>query len=319
MPSSAHPSETALQPGERLDHLLTRDLHIIQSPEVFCFSLDAVLLARFAGVPPRGKVLDLCTGNGVVPLLMSTRTEAQIDGIEIQPRLADMARRSVALNGLEARIRIVEADLREWSRDGAVSGMYDAVTVNPPYLPRGTGEEKGNPHLAMARHEIGCTLDEVTAACARAVRRGGRVSMVHRPARLVDILEAMRRHRLEPKRMRFIHPRQGTEANMVLVEALKDGKPELRLLPPLVVYEPDGQYTTELLDVFYGRKTELADGRKSAGMVRAAGERKSAGVGGAVEEWKLADVGGAVDEREAVGENEGRTADNGKVAEEAER
>ena len=252
-------STIKLNPAERLDHLLTRDLHIIQSPSVFSFSMDAVLLARFAGMPPRGRVLDLCTGNGVIPLLLSTRTEAQIDGVEIQPKLADMARRSVALNKLGERIRIIEADLLEWSRSGEVSGMYDAVTVNPPYLPRGTGDEKENPHLAMARHEIGCTLDEVTAACARAVRRGGRVSMVHRPARLADILEAMRRHGLEPKRMRFIHPRQGTEANMVLVEALKDGKPALRLLPPLIVYEPSGDYTAELADIFYGRKTELID------------------------------------------------------------
>ncbi|WP_123042672.1 tRNA1(Val) (adenine(37)-N6)-methyltransferase [Cohnella candidum] len=254
-----------LQPGERLDHLLTQELKIIQSPEVFSFSMDAVLLARFAGLPPKGKVLDLCTGNGVIPLLLSTRTEASIDGVEIQPRLADMAKRSVALNRLEGKIRILEADLRTWSQEGAVGGAYDAVTVNPPYMPKGTGEHKENPHLAMARHEIGCTLDEVVAACSRAVRKGGRVSVVHRPARLVDILESMRKHRLEPKRIRFVHPRKGSEANMVLVEASKDGRPEVRLLPPLVVYEDGGGYTGELLDVFYGRKTELTDERQTEG------------------------------------------------------
>lgn len=257
------PSQLLL-PGERLDHLLTRDLQIIQSPDVFSFSLDAVLLARFAGVPPKGKVLDLCTGNGVIPLLLSTRTEATIDGVEIQPKLADMAKRSVAFNGLDHRIRIVEADLREWSQQGEVSGSYDAVTVNPPYLPQGTGDQKENPHLAMARHEIGCTLEEVVEACSRVVRRGGRVTMVHRPARMVDIVTVMRRHRLEPKRMRLVHPRLDAEANMVLVEALKDGKPELRLLPPLIVYERNREYTPELLDVFYGRKTELADGQEEA-------------------------------------------------------
>ncbi len=250
--------EAALNPGERLDHLLTQDLKIIQSPEVFSFSLDAVLLARFAGLPGKGRVLDLCTGNGVIPLLLSTRTAADIDGVEIQPRLADMAARSVALNGLSERIRIMEADLRIWSSDAAVQGQYDAVTVNPPYLPRNSGDYKENPYKAMARHEIGCTLEEVTAACAKTVRRGGRVSMVHRPARLVDILDTMRRWRLEPKRIRFIHPKKSAEANMVLIEALKEGKPEVRLLPPLVVYEEDGKYTKELLDVFYGKKTELA-------------------------------------------------------------
>lgn len=244
-----------LLPGERYDDLVTRDLKIIQSPEVFCFSLDAVLLARFAAVPIRGRILDLCTGNGVIPLLLTTRTEAQIDGLEIQPRLVDMARRSVEANQLSDRIRVMEGDLRNWQREGE---PYDAVTVNPPYLPMQSGEHKGNLHQAMARHELGCTLQEVIAACARHVRYGGKVSMVHRPARLVDLLTQMREHRLEPKRIRFVHPRAGQEANMVLIEAIKDGKPEVRLLPPLVVYEEDGQYTQELVDVFYGRKTALA-------------------------------------------------------------
>lgn len=251
-------AQPMLEPGERLDHLLTQDLKIIQSPEVFSFSLDAVLLARYAGVPARGRVLDLCTGNGVVPLLLTTRTAASIDGVEIQPKLADMARRSVALNGLEDRITIIEADLREWSKRADVRGAYDAVTINPPYLPRGSGEYKENIHKAMARHEIGCTLDDAAAACAAAVKSGGRVTMVHRPSRLADIIETLRRHRLEPKRMRLVHPKREAEANIVLIESLKDGRPELRLEPPLIVYEPDGRYTDELLHIFYGRKTELA-------------------------------------------------------------
>lgn len=251
------PPEHSLLPGERLDDLLTFDLRIIQSPDVFSFSLDAVLLARFAGIPPRGKVLDLCTGNGVVPLLLSTRTEASIDGVEIQPRLADMARRSVLLNGLGERIRIHEADLRTWT---AQDGPYDAITVNPPYLPLQTGDRKENVHQAMARHEIGCTLEDVVAACARNVKTGGRVTMVHRPSRLIDIVTTLRRHRLEPKRIRFVHPRVDAEANMVLIESALGGKPEARLLPPLIVYGGDGRtYTEQLLDLFYGRKNELTD------------------------------------------------------------
>lgn len=245
-----------LLPGERIDDLLTYELKIIQSAEVFSFSLDAVLLARFASVPPRGRVLDLCTGNGVVPLLLTTRTGARIDGVEIQPRLADMARRSVELNGLGEQVRIIEADLKTFADPEAVP--YDAVTVNPPYLPVHTGDRKENWHQAMARHEIGCTLDDVAAAASRLVKPGGRVSMVHRPARLADIVETMRRHRLEPKRIRFVHPRADAEANMVLLDALKDGRPEVRLLPPLIVYEGKGtEYTQELLDVFYGEKNRL--------------------------------------------------------------
>lgn len=262
-------AEPILLPGERIDDLLTSRLRIIQSPEVFSFSLDAVLLARFAGVPPRGRVLDLCTGNGVVPLLLSTRTQAAVDGVEIQPRLADMAKRSVEMNGLTDRITIIEADLRLWTGGG--DGHYDAVTVNPPYLPLRSGDVKVNAHQAMARHELGCTLEEVIAVCARSVRRGGRVSMVHRPARLVDILEGMRRYRLEPKRIRFVHSRKGAEANMVLVEGAREGRPELRLLPPLIVYERDNHYTDELLDVFYGRTTELSGSARFRGRTKGNG------------------------------------------------
>ncbi|MBO9597204.1 MAG: tRNA1(Val) (adenine(37)-N6)-methyltransferase [Cohnella sp.] len=263
-----------LEPGERLDDLLTHNLKIIQSPEVFSFSLDAVLLARFAGVPPRGRVLDLCTGNGVIPLLLTTRTAATIDGVEIQPRLADMAQRSVRLNGLEDRVTIMEGDLREWKAEGE---LYDAVTVNPPYLPLQSGDHKDNVHQAMARHELGCKLEDVVAACARSVRRGGRVSMVHRPSRLVDIIDLMRRHKLEPKRIRFVHPRKEAEANMVLIEATREGKPEARLLPPVIVYGDDGDYTPELLSVFYGEAAELPGFKRHNGRAHGpsyAGERK---------------------------------------------
>lgn len=251
-----------MRSGERLDDLLTHNLKIIQSPEVFSFSLDAVLLARFAGVPMRGRILDLCTGNGVIPLLLTTRTEASIDGLEIQPRLADMALRSVQINNLSHRITIIENDLREWKVEG---GLYDAVTVNPPYLPLKSGDHKDNHYQAMARHELGCKLEDVIAACAGAVRPGGRVSMVHRPTRLVDIIDLMRRYRLEPKRIRFVHPRKDAEANMVLIEGTCEGRPESRLLPPLIVYGEDGDYTPELLAVFYGKAAELPDFKRQNG------------------------------------------------------
>ena len=249
-------AEELLMPGERLDDLKTRGLKIIQSGEVFSFSLDAVLLARFCSVPPRGEVLDLCSGGGVIPLLLSTRTDARITGVEIQPRLVDMAARSVALNGLAARIRMVQADLKTY-HEQAGCGVYDLVTVNPPYLPADSGDLKANPQIAAARHEIYATLADVAKACARLVKSGGKVAMVHRPSRLADILTELRAARLEPKRIRFVHPYADREANIVLIEALKDGKPDLRLLPPLVVHEPDGSYTGEVLDIFEGRSLSL--------------------------------------------------------------
>ncbi|QHW32173.1 tRNA1(Val) (adenine(37)-N6)-methyltransferase [Paenibacillus rhizovicinus] len=243
--------EVVLADGERLDDLLTHQLHIIQSREVFSFSMDAVLLARFAAVPPRGKILDLCSGNGVIPLLLTTRTKATIDAVEIQPRLADMARRSIAANGLEDRITVYEGDLREFHKKNG-HGMYDVVTVNPPYMPAGTGDQNENEHFAMARHERNGTLDDIVAACAKLVRTGGRVAMVHRPSRLIEIMETMRRWKLEPKRMRFVHPSAEAESNMVLIEAVRDAKPELRMLPPLIVYNEQRQYNEELMRIYYG-------------------------------------------------------------------
>jgi len=266
--------ELILQPGERLDDLLTHHLKIIQSPEVFSFSLDAVLLARFASVPPRGRILDLCTGNGVIPMLLTTRTEAKVEGIEIQPRLADMARRSVSLNRLDDRVHIIEGDLREWKLEGE---LYDAVTVNPPYLPVASGDRKDNLHQAMARHEVGCKLEDVVAACARSVKAGGKVAMVHRPSRLVDIIDLMRRYRIEPKRIRFVHPRREAEANMILIEGTRDGRPEVRLLPPLIVYEEDGEYTPELLAVFYGQAAELPDFKRPNGRAPSVKEKRTGG------------------------------------------
>lgn len=244
---------TRLQPSERLDDLLTHDLHIIQSDEVFSFSMDAVLLARFAGIPPKGRVLDLCTGNGVIPLLLTTRTKSAIEGIEIQPRLADMARRSVEINGMQSRILIREGDLRELHKETG-HGVYDAITVNPPYMPLNGSDLKLNLHQAIARHEINCTLEEVIQTSFRLVKPGGKVSMVHKPQRLADIISLMRQYRLEPKRIRFVHPRAHLEANMVLIEAMRDGKPEVRLLPPLIVYNENNGYCPEIMDIYYGIK-----------------------------------------------------------------
>lgn len=240
-----------LLPGERLDDLLTHDLRIIQSHEVFSFSMDAVLLSRFAAMPARGKVLDLCTGNGVIPLLLSTRTKAAIDGVEIQPRLADMARRSVRLNGLHERVTIYEGDLRTFHRQSGY-GAYDAVTVNPPYLAITGGDRNINKHVETARHEMHGTLEEIVNACARLVKSGGKVAMVHRPSRLIEIIHSFTRAKLEPKRIRFVHPRAEEAANMVLVEAMRDAKPDVKVLPPLIVYNSKKEYNAELMHIYYG-------------------------------------------------------------------
>lgn len=240
-----------LKPGERVDDLMAGGLAIIQHPDVFCFSMDAVLLARFVTLPPRGRIVDLCTGNGIIPLLLTTRTEAEIIGVEIQERLCDMARRSVALNGLEARVSILCRDLRTCTEVLPV-GVFDVVTANPPYLPRDGADLSANPHQAAARHELFCTLEDVVRVASRLVKSGGRVAFVYRPARLVELLALMRQHRVEPKRIRFVHPYADRPANLVLVEGIRDGGVELRVLPPLVVYRTEGTYTDEVLRIYNG-------------------------------------------------------------------
>ncbi|UJF33137.1 tRNA1(Val) (adenine(37)-N6)-methyltransferase [Paenibacillus hexagrammi] len=251
-------NQVPLQPSERIDDLLTHNLKIIQSDQVFSFSLDAVLLARFCSVSHRGAMIDLCTGNGVIPLLLSTRSRAEIWGVEIQERLADMAARNMRINGLEQKLHMLQGDLKTIHQNLG-HGKFDVVTVNPPYLPVPNGEQNVNEHIAAARHEVHCTLEDVIAASARLVKAGGKVAMVHRPSRLVDICCLMRQYRIEPKRIRYVHPRAGEEAMMVLIEGMKDGKPEIRTLPPFIVYDQDGQYCKELQEVYYGGRASLED------------------------------------------------------------
>jgi len=253
--------EHLLLESERLDYLLTNDLKIIQSREVFSFSMDAVLLAKFASLPfKKGRIMDLCTGNGVIPLLLSTRTEAQIEAVEIQERLYDMANRSVRLNQLQQRINIHHMDLKE-APQRIGHGLFDVVTCNPPYMATTTGVHHQNEHYAIARHEIMCCLEDVIRVSAQLLRPGGRASFVHRPNRLMDILSLMRQHKLEPKRVRFVHPKQDKDANMILVEGMKDAQPDLKLLPPLIVYNERNEYTSELKEIYFGSvdEGEIAD------------------------------------------------------------
>lgn len=239
---------------ERIDFLLAEEnMRIIQSPTVFAFSLDAVLLADFTYVPKtRGKILDLCTGNGVIPLFLATRSKVPITGVEIQQRLYDMAVRNIELNQLEDQLDMIHRDLKEMP---AYYGnrKFDLVTCNPPYFPTPKPDQKNaNEHLAIARHEIYCTLEEVIKTCSQLAKSGGKVSMVHRPERLVDILELFRNYKLEPKRMRLVYPKEGKDANILLIEGTRDGKSGLEVLPPLYALNDNDEYTPELRKILYG-------------------------------------------------------------------
>lgn len=241
---------------ERLDYLLKKgDLQIIQSPTVFSFSLDAVLLANFTYVPiKKGQILDLCSGNGVIPLLLSSRSSAHITGVEIQVRLYGMALRSLQLNELNEQITMIHGDLTDMQAKLGHS-TFDVITCNPPYFKTpATTEHNKNDYLTIARHEVYCTLEDVVKACKLHVRPGGKVSMVHRPGRLVDILTLYRNYKLEPKRMQLVYPKKGREPNMLLIEGIRDGKADLTILPPLYIYEEDNTYTVEAEGIIYGRK-----------------------------------------------------------------
>ena len=245
-----HGKGITLGPTEQLEDLQRCNLKIIQSTDTFRFGIDSVLLADFAPVRRGDKVLDLGTGNGVIPLLLAGKREpGLIHGLEIQPRLVDMARRSVALNGLTGLITIIEGDLCSPPKT-LVPGSYDLVVSNPPYLAAG-GKINLRPEVAIARHEIKCTLADVLRTGARMLRQRGKLALIYRAGRLVDLLTAMRAEDLEPKILRFVQPTSEEGPTMVLVLGVKGARPHLNILPPLVIYDGEGNYTREILDIYW--------------------------------------------------------------------
>ena len=235
--------------GERVDDL-QNGYFVIQDPKKFCFGMDAVLLSGFARVKKGETALDMGTGTGIIPILLSQRTEGKhFTGLEIQAECAEMADRSVKYNCLEDRVQIVEGDIKEAAGIlGAAS--FDVVTCNPPYMIGQHGLT--NPHLpkAIARHEILCTFDDVANQAARVLKDRGRFYLVHRPFRLVELMAALTKYKLEPKRMQLVYPYIEKEPNMVLIEACKGGNSRIQIERPLVVYEKPGVYTRDILELY---------------------------------------------------------------------
>lgn len=236
--------------GERLDDLQRNHLKLIQNPAKFCFGMDAVLLSGFAKVRQQESCLDLGTGTGIIPILLSAKTEGkQFVGLEIQPESADMARRSVEGNGIGDRVQIVTGDIKEASHlFGAAS--FEVVTSNPPYMTGGHGLINGSEARTIARHEVLCSLSDIARETSKVLKSGGRFYMVHRPFRLAEIIRELSAAGLEPKRMRLIYPFVDKEPNMVLVEAVKGGRPRMTVEPPLIVYKAPGEYTQEIYDTY---------------------------------------------------------------------
>ena len=315
--SGVHGSADLVRPGERVDDLQRAGLRIIQDPELFCFGMDAVLLSAYVQMKKARRGLDLGTGNGIIPILLSDRTDClSLTGLEIQEASADLAKRSVALNGLGDRISIVRGDIREADRIFAAAS-FDFITCNPPYRqagsgritgtpagggkaigtsagsgritgtpagggkaigtpagnnPRGQSQENGQPKgdaapdqtagtcgidpRAIARHEILCSFEDVVRAAAALLRPGGHFYLVHRPLRLAELITKLCMNGLEPKRMRLVYPHVDKAPNMVLLDCVRGGAPELRVEPPLIVYDGNGTYTPELLEIYYGDQSK---------------------------------------------------------------
>lgn len=238
--------------GERLDDLQCNGLYLIQAPDKFCFGIDAVLLSNFVKVKKNGHVVDLCTGSGIVPILLSAKTGAKkITGIEIQSDIADMARRSVSYNKLDEKIDIVNDDISN-ALKYINNCSVDSVCVNPPYMKDTTAIKNPDLPMAIARHELLTDLETVINIASKLLKESGKFFMVHRPSRLSEIFASMRQNRIEPKRLRFIHPYIESKANLVLIEGAKGSGVWMDVEPPLVVYKDKNVYTDEVLKI-YGR------------------------------------------------------------------
>lgn len=246
--------EVFLNPQERIDDLQRKGYRIIQHPDKFCFGMDAVLLSAFANAKEGETVIDLGTGTGIIPILMEARGKGnRFTALEFQEESADMARRSVKLNDLEDKIEVVQGDIKEASKVFG-KGSFQVVTTNPPYMVGNHGLANKAESLHIARHEVACTLEDIIRESAALLKNKGRFYMVHRPFRLAEIMSLMVQYKIEPKRMRLVHPYQHKAPNMVLVEGLRGGNSRITVEPPLIIYKEDGTYTSEVNNLYYGEE-----------------------------------------------------------------
>ena len=243
-----------IKDGECLDDL-QNGLFIIQKKDGFKFGIDAVLLADFAKDAKSKNTLDMCSGTGIVALLLSAKTDTRnICALEIQPEMAEMAQRSVVYNSLSDRVRVSAGDVREADKIYG-RGAFDKITCNPPYMRLGDGIKNDRDEKSVSRHEILCTLDDAVGTASRLLVSKGRFFMVHRPSRLADIICSMRLYGIEPKRLRFVCPSPSKAPSLLLIEGMKDGGRELKILPTLYIYNGDGTYSEEINKI-YGREVE---------------------------------------------------------------
>lgn len=242
--------ETVILEDERIDDLQCKGYRLIQKPKGFCFGMDAVLLADFARIKKNQRVLDLCTGSGVIPILLAAKTEGEyFEGLEIQDEYADMASRSVAMNNLCDRIKIVNGDVRNIA-EIYESNSFNVVTVNPPYMTESHGLHNEYEPKNIARHEILLNLEDVIRGASHVLKHSGSFFMIHKPFRLVEIFRLMKKYHIEPKRMKLVQPYVDKEPTMVLVEGLKGGRERITIEPPLIIYKEKNVYNDVIADIY---------------------------------------------------------------------
>lgn len=234
------------------DLLNYNNLKIVQNTKWFNFSIDSVLLANFVKVNNKQRILDLCTGNAPIPLFLSTKTKSNIIGIEIQKKVYDLAVKSVKLNDLEKQITIINNDCKNAYKDFETD-TFDLITCNPPYFKYiDSNNINKNDVKAVARHEISLKLEDIFKISKKILKNGGKIALIHRTDRLIDIITLMKKYNIEPKRLQFVYPFFDSSSNLVLIEGVKNGKTGLKVLKNIIVHEEDGSYTKELNDIFNG-------------------------------------------------------------------
>jgi len=240
-----------LKDNERIDDLQINNLKIIQNSEGFCFGIDSILLSDFAKhIKNKANVVDLGTGTGIISILLTAKTNAsKILGVELQEHVADMAKRSIVLNNLQNKVSIIHEDMRNLDKKLTL-GYYDAIVTNPPYMKKDSGLKNENNTKLISRHEVECTLEDIAKISFKLLKNNGEFYMVHRPERLVDIMEIFRRYKLEIKEIRLVFSSENSQANLVLIKAIKNGKSFLKVKKPLYIYKDDGKYTDEILEIY---------------------------------------------------------------------
>lgn len=239
-----------VKPGETVEDLNLQELSIIQKEKGFRFGVDAVLLSDFAKVRKNDRVMDFCSGTGIIPILLYGKTKAgEIHGLEIQDEFAEMAARSIKMNGIEEKVKIHKGDLKDQELLKSL-GNFHVVTANPPYKKVNSGIVNEADALTIARHEVTLTLEDLIKGSRRVLKDQGRLYLIHRPERLADLISLMRKYRIEPKRIRMVYPNTKKPPTMVLIEGVRDGGEFLKVEAPLFIYDDEGTYSDEIRRIY---------------------------------------------------------------------